>query len=272
MAVAYDTAAKGHVAGRAEEERALWTAKRALIDIGPGCNDGTPEGPRCELTTSTPGVRKPEKYLATATVYEAALDLRAYASALEAVSNAADRAALQKAQGETLAALEGLGTRLGTAGAAQLQAGGALFNLAVTAELDRRRLAALRTAVRGAHPMVQRRGDELGQGLSTLRRAQIAQLYRRSSDLAATLTPELAADTYEAQVRRLQSLVDENERLRKTEPLKAATALVDAHGALLAALNDPGRQGLAVAAAVKTFADAARELHTALAPEVAAAG
>jgi hypothetical protein len=60
------------------------------------------------------------------------------------------------------------------------------------------------------------------------------------------------------------------DRLRQTDPTATASALIDAHKALVAAVDDPNRDYSSLVEAVNDFADQAAALHAALSATPAA--
>lgn len=199
--------------------------------------------------------------------------LRNYAHALAAVTNAADRAAYDAAVAQLSGAVGALAK---TADAAAPGAGlvapamvnfvGWVFGTA----LDQQRFASLKDAVNavgapgpdGKNP-IHVVTATLGIGLVALSDARREMLYGEVNLLVAQLGPSLNDAAYRQRLGDAQATIAALDGLRRADPAGAAKGLERAHDALVAAVNDPGRNYPDLLQAIGDFSDKAAALNAA---------
>jgi len=188
--------------------------------------------------------------------------LQNYANSLAAVTNAADREALNTAQAELKLSVESLPGRP----AISTQAVGpfiGLFNFIIMAILDSRRYEDLKIGVLAAKEPVATLGDSLGNMLEEMWKAQVGQLQRTVDQLNLKLQDNdgqrLSVGEYASRLDALQSTVAALEIARTSKPKKVAADMVDAHNELAEALQNNQGQAEAVIKATSTFLDRAKD-------------
>jgi hypothetical protein len=207
--------------------------------------------------------------------------LRDYARALVAVTNAADRAAYDAAVGQLASAVGTITKDAGPQGAAISTVAPAAVNLtgwAVGAALDQQRLESLKTGVDAVgRPLSDGKtipidvvAREAGAGLFALALAQREVLVSELNTLTRPLGPSLTDAAYRQRLGDAEAVAAVLDRLRQTDPTATASALIDAHKALVAAVDDPNRDYSSLVEAVNDFADQAAALHAALSATPAA--
>lgn len=247
--------------------------RRAAVEVAPSCvfssADGEAGSAPCrlypaggqppQLTTLEKAAPETEKALA---------GLRNYAEALQALTNAADRAAFDAAAGRLQAAVGGLAS-LASSGAPGI---GAIAPPAVAAlawlvgtGLDQERYNALRWGVNHSASSVRTIATVLGIGLDAINASRQEQLLSGIRELARLLGPQLSQTDYNARLALTEQRLSQLDALRHVNASRVATLLSRAHDKLLEAVNDPSRSIGDVARAIGEFADHAKALRDALA-------
>jgi hypothetical protein len=188
-----------------------------------------------------------------------------YAHALQAVTNAADRAAFDSAAARLNASVTALGKAAGPQGAAASAAFSAAFNIfawVVGQELDQERFDTLKQDVNLAAGPVQTIAKGLGTDLDAISQARRQVLIDTIKALIAPLRPGyknyLAREATATQTKAV--LI----QLIQTKPTQVTDALIKAHDALRDAVNDPKGSFGNFATEVGKFADLAEALKSAL--------
>jgi hypothetical protein len=196
---------------------------------------------------------------------EAIKALTDYAHALQAVTNAADRAAFDSAAARLNASVTALGQAAGPQGAAASAAFSAGFNIFAWVfgqALDQERFDTLEQDVNLAAGPVQSIARGLGTALDAISQARQLVLYDTVNALIKPLGPGYrnyaAREAIASQTKAL--LV----QLEQTTPSQVTDALIKAHDALRDAVNDPKGSFGNFATAVSKFADLAEALKSAL--------
>lgn len=197
--------------------------------------------------------------------------LKNYATALVAVTNAADDTTLTQAEQGLTTAAGGLATALskiepaaGTAGTVVTQAS-TLIGLGITTYLDYRRYKILRTTVTAADPAVSALGQTILAALNSIRAVELQQA---SSDLQDAQNPLLPAaikkitgqSKYQTLYAELQAKVAAFNQISASDPTATVNAMTAAHSQLAAALQNGTGESLAVLAAVQNFVNDATSL------------
>jgi hypothetical protein len=196
-----------------------------------------------------------------------------YAQALMAVTNAVDRAAYNAAVAQLSAAVGTLAKDAGPQGAAASTVAPAAVNLigwVVGTALDQQRFDSLKAGVMAAStPLpngeipINYVATEAGAGLFALALAQREVLVKEINILTRPLGPSLSDAAYRQGLSNAQTVVTMLDGLRQTDPTAATEGLIEAHKALVAAVNDPNQNYATLVKAVGDFADQAAVLHTA---------
>jgi hypothetical protein len=201
--------------------------------------------------------------------------LKAYAQALVAVTNAADRAAYDAAVGQLASAVGTITKDAGPQGAAigtVAPAGVNLIGWVVGAALDQQRFESLKAGVDAVgRPLSDGKtipidvvAREAGAGLYALALAQREVLVNELNTLSGPLGSSLTDAAYRQRLSDAAAVAAVLDRLRQSDPTATASALIDAHKALVAAVDDPNREYSSLVKAVNDFADQAAALHAAL--------
>jgi hypothetical protein len=200
-----------------------------------------------------------------------ATSLKEYSDSLAAVTNAADRAALDSAVGDLS---KSAGTLASTVGMAAGPAASAAIGGVVSASVsligwivgqaeDERRLAALDTALRATcRPM-----QVLGQTAETLIDARLREIpdirLKAVDNIQHGMRAGMSRAEYFSRDAEIDTLIAAG--VRPPDPQNQPGYLMrDAHDALVKAVNNREGQTLALITAVGAFADAAQKLQTAL--------
>lgn len=255
------------------------TKSRGKVSMTSSClaapSDLAPDAPPCELFpagATPPGLSEIEKTRGKTTVVLSAL--KAYADALAAVTNAADRAAFNNAVAQLSGSVGALANAAGavvpgasTVAPAAVNLVGWLFGTA----LDQQRFDSLKSAVNavGTAPPNQQSpmsvvATTVGAGLFALSQARQTILVSEVQELSGQLQPALSDAAYQRGLGDTQSVLAVLDGLRQANPTAAAQALVKAHDALVAAVNDPANSYASLITAVGEFADQASALEAAI--------
>ncbi len=257
-----------------QADRTRWRRDRVALELPGNCVWGATDPLACTLSPRGGSPRGPTlPQTEAARIGPLLKALTDYAATLVEVVDSADRAELDRATGELRANVVSLATVADgvTGGRAGNVAGPVvgLFAAAAGAYLDDRRFRALRAGVEAADPAVRVLGEPIGRGLEVL----AEQRFLEVTDEVRSLTTEqhraaratVSDQEYDALTAALDTRVDVLQAIRRARPRQAASAMVEAHGRLRAAIADPETQTAAVISALKRFADAARELRDSLA-------
>jgi hypothetical protein len=202
--------------------------------------------------------------------------LKNYAQALVAVTNAADRAAYNATVAQLASAVGTIAKDAGPQGAAASTVAPAAVNLIgwiVGTALDQQRFDSLKAGVIAVSTPLPDKENTIpidyvatvaGAGLFTLALAQREVLKKEIDILTNPLGPSLTDAGYQQRLSNAQAVVAVLDGLRQTDPAAAAEGLIEAHKALVAAVNDPNQNYATLVEAVRDFADQAAALRTAL--------
>jgi hypothetical protein len=266
-------------ADRAAQIQLDLTGSRAEAVMASSClsipSKGSQDLPPCTLFrkgSTPPALSAVEQKRGETTAMLA--DLKDYANALAAVSNAADRTAFN-AVAQLSGSVGALATAAGPASGGLSAAAPAVVNIfgwLVGTALDQQRFDALKAGVTAAStPLangeipINHVATLAGSGLFALSLARRAVLVPEANVLMARLGPALSATEYKQALSDAQAVVAVLDGLRLTDPTAAATGLVKAHEALVKAVNDPTRYYPSLLKAVSDFSDQAAALQKALA-------
>jgi hypothetical protein len=271
LAEGYAVGIKSTEADRTGLQRETWTTAGAKLTRTAGCTPpvaGTVASNKpCVLQELGAASPPPSPIVLQAQKGQPILDaLQDYVSALEAVTNAADREALDSAQAELRQAVEGLATKADLALTTPAGAVTELFGSIVAAHLDTRRYQVLRDGVLEAQDPVATLGKALGESLDALRTARANELRPTVDRLIDPLGPTTDRGIYAERLKRAEAAVATIDALNKADPQKAATDMVAAHEVLAVALRDDTRQIEPVVAAIKAFVAQAKTVREAFAP------
>jgi hypothetical protein len=200
--------------------------------------------------------------------------VQGYAQALSAVTNATDRATYDSAVGQLSSAVGTLAKAAGPV-APELStiapAGVNLVGWLVGTALDEQRLDSLKAGVTAASTPLPNGAvpfdyvvSVLGDGLFALSQQRQAVLIAEENILIDRLGPSLNEAAYTQGLSSAHAVVSVLDGLRQANPTAATAALVKAHQALLAALNDPSRNYPSLVTAVGALADQVGALQSAL--------
>jgi hypothetical protein len=194
-----------------------------------------------------------------------------YAHALQAVTNAADRAAFDSAAARLNASVTALGKAAGpqaAAGSAAFSAGFNIFAWVLGQALDQERFDTLKQDVNLAAGPVQSIAKGLGTELDLVSETRQLLLTDTIKALIAPLKPGyknyMAREATASQTKAV--LI----QLRQTKPSQVTDALIKAHDSLRDAINDPKGSFSNFATAVGKFAELAEALKSALTTPAAA--
>jgi hypothetical protein len=264
---------------------------RSGLDLDPVCGSETASGP-CRimvhgrtLDSYVPGkfaeVKGPERKVVVA--------LKAYADGLAAVTNAQDRKDYDAAASQLASSVAGLGTALGAVTPAGAAAGPALSAVVTFATwivgeaLDAARFKTLRSAVNavgtpsadlGGQSAIQVVADKaITPALRAIKSARLELLIRElnaredriNADLSAMGARHVPLDRYDMPVTELSSVVATLNSVRAVDPAAVSTSLVNAHNALVEAVNDKSRQFQTLLSSVADFSDKAAAVEKAFA-------
>jgi hypothetical protein len=275
LAAAYNAGLRSVAEDRADRQRWLWTDGQAKLAITDGCAPGVAGAPEAttpcglrEVGQPIPEPSKVEQQAANAApIVKAFQD---YAAALAAVTDAADREALDAAQADLKRSVEAFTKQANPALAAGAGPLADLFAAVTGAALDTRRYQVLKAGVTTAKQPVAVLGGVMGDALDALRAARADELQPTAVRLGEGLGPKLGGEAYAVRLDALQGKVAALEALRRATPKQAATDMVAAHDALAQALADNSRQVDTVVSTVKTFVDKAKAVHEAFVTGAAA--
>ena len=251
------------------------TGARAPVAISPSCSDARINAPCLVFkrgaaepkATPIEGLRGP--------TIDALTVLGDYAHALAAVSNAGDRADFDKAVAQLSGSIGQLAQFADAAAPGTSAAAPAVVSFAgwvFGTALDQQRFDSLKAAVTAAGTAPPGKDSpiaavtkRLGAGLVALRDQRAAVAQQEVDRLSRRLQPSLSDSDYRQGLSDLKAAVAVQYGLTQSDPTETATALAQAHDALLAALEDPKRNYPALLKAVNDFASQATALRNALA-------
>ena len=193
--------------------------------------------------------------------------LNRYVQSLQALTRAEDREAMNAASAKAAAAIGAIAGSVAPAAPATVIAGPvANFALYLVGEaLDTERYLRLRRAVDDADPHMAALRAPLASALRFTRNQRLRLLADTATTLVAGVpaqrTPEGRGVRFDAASDRAQAIA----ALTAENPAKPVDAMIAAHAALRTALNDPGANATALAAAVQEFASQVEALKAALA-------
>jgi hypothetical protein len=193
--------------------------------------------------------------------------LQNYVHALQAVTNAADRAAFDAAAQR----LEGAVSNLATTANAAAPGAGAIAPAAtnvvlwvVGTALDNDRFDALRNGVTLAATPVKNISAELGTALQIIADDKAQVLTAAAKALLKPLGPKLAATTYKERLVAAEAILAELDAVQLSAPAQAAQKMSKAHSALVAAVQSPHPQLAELMKSLSDFEAAAKPLKDAL--------
>ncbi|MFL5266203.1 MAG: hypothetical protein ACJ8AH_06315 [Stellaceae bacterium] len=190
-----------------------------------------------------------------------------YAHALQAVTNAADRAAFDAASKRLEASVANLAKAANAVAPGASTAAPVIVKMAtwiVGAALDKDRFDSLRQGVNNAADPVRTVAKTMGIGLEAVRNDRLTALYETTNALVKPLGPGLAEKAYKERLTDAETTLEMLDEVRRADPAGAADSLATAHDALVAAVNDPERDFANMTTAVGAFADQANALRNAL--------
>jgi hypothetical protein len=206
--------------------------------------------------------------------------LKDYAHALVAVTNAADRTAYNAAVAQLAATVGSLANEAGPQGAAASTVAPAAVNIigwVVGTALDQQRFESLKAGVTAASTPLANGEIPInfvvtaaGDGLLALSKARQRVLIAEMNILTGRLGPSLTDAAYRQGLSDAQAVLAVLDGLHHADPTAAAKGLVKAHEALVAAVDDPGRNYASLLKAVGDFRDQAAALQSALSATPAA--
>jgi hypothetical protein len=219
---AYRSALDTTESERNERQWLRWVDARADLALSEGCGVSAPGQPirddRCQVKQVGGVPPSPsETEAAAAQAAPIVQALRQYVAALSAVTNAADRQALEAATGQFRDALQGLATQLDPNTGARLGPVAEIFGAGVAMGLDMRRFSVLRHGVNRARDDVTTLGTALGTTLDSLRTARVNELAATLNDLMRS-TSSLSRAEYAARAGVIASKVEALESLRLADP------------------------------------------------------
>ncbi|OIQ82493.1 hypothetical protein GALL_357150 [mine drainage metagenome] len=264
----------------AQQQQAAHIAAKDRLDLLPGCDSVDPSGNPPKLKDCTV-VKFGEVHAPKATpeLIHLANDeplfaaLKAYVTALTAVSNAEDDAALTKATQSFTSAASGLTDAVAklapeTPSSALVTSAGGVLGQGISLYLNSRRLAVLRTIVSAVDPSIITLGQTVETDLYVIRAHQIRQMQKELHADVATFQAEtvdkLNESDYQTKLVALQTKVAAFNQARAADPKAIAKAMVNAHHQLAVALQNKSEQILPVLTAVADFSSAAGQMKTAI--------
>jgi hypothetical protein len=268
MSTAHDAGLAGARALRLAEQRRDWIENRTHLDTTAACSP-TPgalappaDEETCELRRADGSAASPSDTEIAARRTQAHIDaLVAYVAALQAITNAEDRAAFDEASAELTKTIAELSD---DAAAPRIEAAGGFLSSVFGAYLDRRRLQALRSGVNAAHPAISDLSLVLATSLDALRLEQARLRNRHAAELLTAIEADgLDAEAYTALLTELEAETNALEALNRARPRRAGQGLVAAHLALKNALADDRRQSTAVFEAIQQFAEEVQKVEDA---------
>jgi hypothetical protein len=240
----------------------------AKLKLADSCIPGQSKALPCDFYRQggpQPSPADPDLVSSRPKTLEAIKVLTDYAHALQAVTNAADRAAFNSAASRLNASVTALGKAAGPQGAAASAAFSAGFNVfawAVGQALDQQRFETLKQDVNLAAGPVQSVARGLGAQLDLLSQKRQLVLYDTVNALIKPLGPGYKNYTArEATASQTKAVLIQ---LEQVNPSQVTDALVTAHDALRDAINDPERSFSNFATAVGQFAGLAEALNSGL--------
>jgi hypothetical protein len=266
-------------ADRAAEIQLDLTGSRVKVAMASSCLVPAPKSSQDQVPCglyrfggTPPGLSGIEKLRDKTTAMLAVL--RAYAHALMAVTNAADRTAYNAAVAQLSSTIGSLAQAAGPHGAAASMVAPAAVNLigwVVGTSLDEQRFESLKAGVTAASTPLPNGAIPIdyvaitaGDGLFALSQARQAVLIAEVQILTNRLGPSLTDAAYRQGLSDAQAVVAVLDGLRQADPTGAAAGLVKAHAALVAAVNDPTRNYPGLLKAVRDFANQSAALQAAL--------
>jgi hypothetical protein len=240
----------------------------AKLRLATSCNPAAQSPLPCDFYRQgdpQPSVSDPALASSRPKTLEAVKALTDYAHALQAVTNAADRAAFDSAAARLNASVTALGKAAGPQGAAASAAFSAGFNIfawVLGQALDQERFDTLKQDVNLAAGPVQSIAHGLGAQLDAISQARQLVLYDTINALIKPLGPGYKNyATREATASQTKALLVQ---LEQATPSQVTDALIKAHDALRDAINDPKGSFGNFATAVGEFAELAEALKGAL--------
>lgn len=201
-----------------------------------------------------------------AKVTEALAKLKAYANALAAITNAADRAAFDAAVHDLSGAVGGMTEVFDSVA---LRASGVLSKLVDLVgwvagnALDQQRYDVLVASVAKVKPHFRAAIGPLGAGLRTLQTARRGALMQQILFLGTWLETRHGDAETRVAVIAAQAAFAALNTVRAADPVAAASDLAEAHDALAVALADPKPDAGKLLAKVAAFTSKARALDKA---------
>lgn len=219
---------------------------------------------RCRIVP--PGEeRRPVRGELTAEQMQRLRGMERYAQSLLALTNAADREAMNAASAKVAAAVGTMAAAAAPAAPAAMIAGPvAQFGLFLLGEaLDHERYLRLQEAVREAHPQLLVLAPTLQRHLVFLRDERVALLGRASQLLVAGIRTEGSAAARAVRLDQAANQVARINALQDSDPVAVIADLIRAHERLRDALTDRSAQMEALAQAIGDFSAQAQRLKAA---------
>ena len=238
----------------------------------------------CSLTGKSPGTTPDELKEQVVVQQEASVTLQwltalsDYATALSAITDATDRAALVDAEGKLAVSVKALAKQHDEALKAKAKAGDArakstppigdaaaasvgLIASAANAILDRQRLQALKVAVNQADGPVQLLAGYIGEEQKILQDIRRASLTQYATELTVGLGPASPTDAYTKSLDKAISATQQVNTLDGARPEEAADKMASAHTKVRDAINSGKGQDLLAIQSITEFLAAAQAVH-----------
>jgi hypothetical protein len=241
----------------------------AKLKLATSCNPAPPSALPCDFLRpgeEQPSPPDPTQESNRQTTLVALKVLTDYAHALQAVTNAADRAAFDSAASRLNASVTSLLAKFPNpavaASSAAFSTGFNIFAWVFGQALDQQRFDTLKQDVNLAAGPVQSVAKGLSIGLDAISQERQLVLYETLKELIKPLGPGYKNYTArQAAASQTKGLLIQ---LEQAKPSQVTDALIKAHDALRDAVNDPQQSFSNFAAAVGQFAGLAEALKNAL--------
>ena len=187
--------------------------------------------------------------------------LKSYASALEAMVSSDDREALTKAQSDFVATCSTFQSLLSFSSCDEFNAVSNVFNSSIILGLDRQRLMALKRAVVASHDSVSVLARVYEQDFPIVHDEQVSRLRRDINlRLRDVRRLRLSQEQHDEVLQGIQADIDKINRINKFSAKALSDNMINAHKALLDAVQSNDRQLGELSKAIEQFKDSADAL------------
>lgn len=267
------------VADTAATRRIDMVYKQKAVALSPSCQPGTvppvKDDPPCLAYPADGNAKIEDPYPIHPNLQKSILLLKGYAGGLAAVTNANDRTEFNTAFGKLAKSVSGLVSAVpgaGPAAGAIAAAGINVFAWIVGTSLDIERFRALRDAVNEVDKPVGTRHEKpivviakaFQETLISLSGSRRNELYLQATTIREQMVGPMSPETYKARLADLESVLAIYEGLRRLDPKAAANGLVEAHTALVDAVNNPKLDLAALVQSLGEFKDKVSALEAAI--------